>query len=101
MTTDMTTDMSADTSTDSGVEGVSSQIVFELRRFHSQNAPTWAGVEAPTHGLDATDDEVRDLLLFAARTFASTPPGLPRHLEAHRVASLLPEAAGAALFARA
>lgn len=47
------------------------------------------------------DHELRALIRFAAEAMGNGDPSIPRHLAAHRVLSLIPDEAGAALFAHA
>lgn len=69
--------------------------IFELRKFRYDNGMML--FDMPVRNAPATDQEIRDLLLFAA-PFAQRDLALPRNLEALRVIRLVPEKVGAALF---
>lgn len=81
-------------------------IVYELRLFHHENLPAGlrglASPVAPTvDDPPATDREIYDLLIFAARTIGPRPDlTLPRTLQAVRLVNLVPESIGAAIFAK-
>lgn len=71
--------------------------IYQLRRFRYDNSPHYGPSQVPVRDAPATDQEIRDLLIFGAR-LAGPNLGLPLHLEAHRVIRLVPEDLGAKLF---
>jgi hypothetical protein len=81
-------------------------VIYQLRKFRHDNHPTGQrGLASPTaptrEDPPASDREVYDLLVFAARTLGPRPDyTLPRTLEALRLVNLVPEDIGAAIFAK-
>lgn len=76
---------------------VSEDTVWQLRRFRYDNG--YRLFPEPYDGENATEHEIRELLIFAAG-MAGKDITLPRTVEAHRVIRLVPEDVGAALFER-
>lgn len=81
---------------------LSADAVYQLRRFAHDNAHGLGFKRTPTpEDPPASDREVYDLLVFAARNIGRNPDWtLPRTLEALRVVKLVPEDIGAAIFAK-
>lgn len=86
--------------------GLPFDVIVQLRKFRHDNTPlglrAMAGRTAPAaEDPPATDREVYDLLVFAARTIGPRPDlTLPRTVEALRLVNLVPEEIGAAIFAK-